>query len=103
MLSFRDRLTWAVQGLVDLDVEIAKCEKKRDLARMNLQKIVKVEAQADYAETVPENVRGANEEKVSIGASLCVESMLIGVCGCSARRWRRRWRRLSFRGRCLLS
>lgn len=61
---------------MDLDVEIAKCEKKRDLARMNLQKIVKVEAQADYAETVPENVRVANEEKVGVGAFLCVQSML---------------------------
>ncbi|KAG6885779.1 hypothetical protein C0993_009884 [Termitomyces sp. T159_Od127] len=52
-----------VRGLVDLDVEIAKCDKKLDLARLNLQKVVKVESQADYAETVPENVRLANEEK----------------------------------------
>ncbi|KAG6874009.1 hypothetical protein C0995_007966 [Termitomyces sp. Mi166 len=52
-----------VRGLVDLDVEIAKCDKKLDLARLNFQKVVKVESQADYAETVPENVRLANEEK----------------------------------------
>ncbi|KAG6890754.1 hypothetical protein C0992_012726 [Termitomyces sp. T32_za158] len=52
-----------VRGLVDLDVEIAKCDKKLDLARLNLQKVIKVESQADYAETVPENVRLANEEK----------------------------------------
>lgn len=52
------------QGLVDLDVEISKCDKKLDLARMNLQKVVKVEAQADYIETVPENVRQGNEDKV---------------------------------------
>ncbi|KAF9447078.1 hypothetical protein P691DRAFT_776381 [Macrolepiota fuliginosa MF-IS2] len=52
-----------VRGLVDLDVEIAKCDKKLDLARLNLAKIVKVESQADYAETVPENVRAANEDK----------------------------------------
>ena len=49
---------------MDLDVEIAKCDKKLDLARLNLQKIVKVESQADYATTVPENVRLANEDKV---------------------------------------
>ncbi|KIK55696.1 hypothetical protein GYMLUDRAFT_205313 [Collybiopsis luxurians FD-317 M1] len=52
-----------VRGNVDLDVEIAKCEKKLDVVRMNLQKIVKQESQADYATTVPENVRLANDEK----------------------------------------
>lgn len=49
-----------------MDIEIAKCDKKLDLARLNLQKVIKVESQADYAETVPENVRLANEEKVWI-------------------------------------
>ncbi|KAG5646787.1 hypothetical protein DXG03_002164 [Asterophora parasitica] len=53
-----------VRGLVDLDNEIAKADKKLDLARLNLAKIAKFEAQADYEETVPENVRQANEEKV---------------------------------------
>ncbi|KIK07612.1 hypothetical protein K443DRAFT_673192 [Laccaria amethystina LaAM-08-1] len=52
-----------VRGLVDLDLEISKCEKKLDLARLNLQKIVKVESQPDYTETVPENVRAANDDK----------------------------------------
>ncbi|KAL0066865.1 valine--tRNA ligase [Marasmius tenuissimus] len=52
-----------VRGLVDLDVEIAKCEKKLDVARLALSKIAKQESQADYATTVPENVRQANEEK----------------------------------------
>ena len=50
--------------MVDLDVEIAKCDKKLDLAKMSLDKILKVEAQADYETTIPENVRLANEEKV---------------------------------------
>ncbi|KDQ24550.1 hypothetical protein PLEOSDRAFT_1094347 [Pleurotus ostreatus PC15] len=52
-----------VRGLVDLDVEISKCDKKLDLAKLNLQKIVKVESQADYEDTVPANVRLVNEEK----------------------------------------
>ncbi|EKM74711.1 hypothetical protein AGABI1DRAFT_65441 [Agaricus bisporus var. burnettii JB137-S8] len=52
-----------VRGLVDLDVEIGKCDKKLDVARMNHAKIVKTESQADYAKTVPENVRLANEDK----------------------------------------
>jgi valyl-tRNA synthetase len=52
-----------LQGLVDLDVEIAKAEKKLDLARLNLDKVVKVESQPDYEDTVPANVRLANEEK----------------------------------------
>ncbi|EIM85152.1 uncharacterized protein STEHIDRAFT_169949 [Stereum hirsutum FP-91666 SS1] len=52
-----------VRGLVDLDVEISKCEKKLDLARLNLNKITKIEAQPDYEETIPANVRLSNEEK----------------------------------------
>lgn len=55
-----------LQGLVDLDVEISKCEKKLDLARLNLNKITKIEAQPDYEETIPANVRLSNEEKVCI-------------------------------------
>ncbi|TFK27106.1 valine-tRNA ligase [Coprinopsis marcescibilis] len=52
-----------VRGLVDLDVEVAKCTKKLELAKLNLGKILKVESQADYEETVPANVRLANDEK----------------------------------------
>ena len=52
------------QGLVDLEKEINKCEKKLDLARLNLQKIVKIESQPEYEDTVPANVRTANDEKV---------------------------------------
>ena len=49
---------------MDLEKEIAKCDKKLDFARLNLQKIMKVISQPDYESTVPENVRMANEEKV---------------------------------------
>jgi len=49
---------------VDLDNEIAKCDKKLDLVRLNLQKVVKLESQPEYEETVPVNVRAANLEKV---------------------------------------
>ncbi|KAF8737658.1 hypothetical protein AX14_012535 [Amanita brunnescens Koide BX004] len=52
-----------VKGLVNLEAEISKCDKKLDLARLGLAKIVKVEAQPDYLETVPEGVRHGNEEK----------------------------------------
>ncbi|KAI9462003.1 tRNA synthetases class I-domain-containing protein [Lactarius psammicola] len=52
-----------VRGLVDLDAEIAKCEKKLQLARLNLDKVRKVEAQSDYVEAVPENVRLMNEDR----------------------------------------
>ncbi|KAF8638127.1 hypothetical protein AX17_002426 [Amanita inopinata Kibby_2008] len=52
-----------VKGLVDLDAEIGKCEKKLDLARLNLSKIAKVESQPNYLDTVPENVRLDNEGK----------------------------------------
>jgi valyl-tRNA synthetase len=53
---------------VDLDVEIAKCEKKLDVAKMALAKVVK--AQEDYAENVPETVRTANDEKVCLFTEL---------------------------------
>ncbi|EPQ53150.1 hypothetical protein GLOTRDRAFT_100848 [Gloeophyllum trabeum ATCC 11539] len=52
-----------VRGLVDLDAEIAKCEKKIHLANLNLEKVKKAESVADYEATVPANVRLANEEK----------------------------------------
>ncbi|EKM51310.1 uncharacterized protein PHACADRAFT_263357 [Phanerochaete carnosa HHB-10118-sp] len=52
-----------VRGLVDLDAEIAKCEKKLHLAQLNLDKIVKIESQADYESTVPADVRLMNEDK----------------------------------------
>ena len=57
--------TLSLQGLVDLDAEISKCAKKLDVAQIALQKIIKVESQADYEATVPENVRAANDEKAS--------------------------------------
>ncbi|KAJ6547205.1 tRNA synthetases class I-domain-containing protein [Mycena capillaripes] len=52
-----------VRGLVDLDIEIEKCEKKLKVARTTLEKIIKIESQTDYTETVPDNVRRSNEEK----------------------------------------
>jgi len=52
-----------VRGLVDLDAEMAKCEKKLQLAQLNLDKVRKVEAQSDYVETVPANVRLINEDR----------------------------------------
>jgi valyl-tRNA synthetase len=55
-----------LQGLVDLDVEIAKADKKLILARLNLDKVVKVESQPGYEDTVPTNVRMANEDKACI-------------------------------------
>jgi valyl-tRNA synthetase len=52
-----------VKGLVDLDAEIAKCDKKLTLARLNLEKIMKIVSQPDYAETVPSVVQISNDEK----------------------------------------
>lgn len=52
------------QGFIDFDVEIAKCEKKLNLTRLNLEKIRKFESQPEYEETVPANVRLINEDKV---------------------------------------
>ncbi|KAF8130592.1 tRNA synthetases class I-domain-containing protein [Boletus edulis] len=52
-----------VQGLVNLEAEVAKCDKKIDLARLNLEKLYKVVSQPDYQTTVPEAVQLGNEEK----------------------------------------
>jgi len=69
-VSLRDMDIWSDevkgerQGLVNLEAEISKCDKKLDLARLNLAKVIKVESQPDYLVTVPEDVRASNEEKV---------------------------------------
>lgn len=52
-----------IQGVVDVEVELTKCEKKLDLAKMNLKKIIDMEAKSD---SLPANVRLANEEKVRL-------------------------------------
>jgi valyl-tRNA synthetase len=49
---------------VDLDLEISKCDKRLEIARQSLEKITRIERQADYEDTVPSNVRIANEDKV---------------------------------------
>ena len=68
------------QGLVNLEAEVAKCDKKIDLARLNLEKLYKVISQPDYQATVPEAVQLGNEEKVGIRVAFCVE---FGAdCGC---------------------
>jgi len=53
-----------VRGQVDLDVEIAKCDKKLSVAELEAKKLRKVVTQADYETTVPESVRLANDEKL---------------------------------------
>jgi len=50
---------------VDLENEIAKCNKKLDLLQLSSQKILKVITHPDYEKTVPEHVQIANREKVS--------------------------------------
>ena len=57
---------YTAQGLVDLDAEISKCEKKLQLAQLNLDKVKKTESAPDYESTVPETVRTANTEKVCV-------------------------------------
>lgn len=54
-------------------MEIAKCDKKLDLAKMSLDKVLKVEAQPDYETTIPANVRLANEEKVRFVVSCVID------------------------------
>ena len=51
---------------MNLEAEVAKCDKKIDLARLNLEKLYKVISQPDYQATVPEAVQLGNEEKVGV-------------------------------------
>jgi len=53
-----------VKGLVDIDEEIAKIEKKLDLVKLSADKLRKTMKQANYEEVIPENVRAANSEKM---------------------------------------
>lgn len=46
-------------------MEIAKCEKKLDVVRLGLQKVVKLESHPEYQTTVSEEVKTFNEEKAS--------------------------------------
>ena len=71
LLVINEGFVFFFQGLIDLDAEIAKSEKKLQLARLNLDKVRKVEAQSDYVETVPENVRSINEDRVRCYHDIC--------------------------------
>lgn len=55
------------QGLVDLDAECAKCDRKLGLAALNADKLRKTAAQPDYETTIPAAVRASNAEKVRPG------------------------------------
>lgn len=65
-----------LKGLIDIAAEIAKCEKKLDLARLNLDKIRKIQSQAEYEETIPANVRLLNEDKVCVNKHMAFFTIL---------------------------
>ncbi|KAL4071956.1 tRNA synthetases class I-domain-containing protein [Scleroderma yunnanense] len=52
-----------VQGLVNIEVEVAKCDKKLTAVNLSLEKLLKVMSQPDYQESVPAAVQLANDEK----------------------------------------
>ncbi|KAF8308576.1 hypothetical protein DL93DRAFT_2171021 [Clavulina sp. PMI_390] len=49
-----------VKGLVDLNAEIEKCEKKIALAQMGADKVKKLMSAPGYEQNIPEDVRAAN-------------------------------------------
>jgi len=53
-----------VKGMVDLDDEIAKIEKKLEAVKLSADKLQKTMAQSSYEEVIPENVRAVNTEKM---------------------------------------
>lgn len=60
-----------MQGLVDLDIEIVKNEKKLNVAKLALDKVKKAEAVPNYEEIVPVETRDFNTERVSVFRSSC--------------------------------
>ena len=50
--------------MIDIDVEIEKCEKKKKVALLALDRIKKNEAHPNYEQTVDAETRLANVEKV---------------------------------------
>ncbi|KAG8735288.1 hypothetical protein FRC10_010763 [Ceratobasidium sp. 414] len=54
-----------VKGMVDLDAEVAKLDKKLGLAKTSADKIRKLQEQPDYEKNLPENVRATNAEKLA--------------------------------------
>ena len=76
------------QGLVDLDAEISKSEKKLDLALLNADKLQKLQAQAGYEQSIPDDVRASNAEKVS----KIVHCLLVDVIELSPFRSCKRWK-----------
>ena len=57
------------QGLVDLDQEIVKNEKKLNVAKIALEKVKKAESVPNYEEIVPVETRTFNTERVSLSCS----------------------------------
>jgi hypothetical protein len=55
------------QVVVDIDLELNKCQKKLELAQLSLNKIIAAEAKSDV---IPENVKLANEEKVGLACEM---------------------------------
>lgn len=49
---------------MDLDAEIAKCDRKLDVANLAADKLRKQMAVPDYETAVPENVRILNAERL---------------------------------------
>lgn len=64
LVTFVVLFSYTFQGLVNLEAEVAKCNKKIDLVRLNLDKLYKLLSQSNYQTTVPEAVQLGNEEKV---------------------------------------
>ena len=61
---------------MDLNVEIAKADKKLGLTILNLDKVKKVESQPNYEDTIPADVRLVNEEKVCAPVSNMEDTVL---------------------------
>jgi hypothetical protein len=55
-----------LQGKVNLEQEVAKIQKKVDLAQGSATKMRTAQEQPDYATKIPQTVRDANVDKVSL-------------------------------------
>lgn len=73
-------LLFQSQGLVDLDAEIAKSQKKLGLAQLNVDKMKKLMAQPGYEQNLPEDVRAQNRDTVRFAFPIIHSIPLTLVC-----------------------
>lgn len=76
-------LSLDTQGKVNLEQEVAKIQKKVDVAQGTASKMRSAQEQPDYSTKIPQAVRDTNDERVRFGFSsrfFQANKRLEGIC-----------------------